>query len=131
MIATPLIIIAEGDVMVFEDVLTAEGYMEPIDVDDGMYRAWDRYGAPLRVSVERTTQRRRVLPGKRTVEAVRIDSIDDETLRRSGFAELEMELRRRLSADRLDPESPIDLDAVLGLLPRTRYAGWRHVDVGP
>jgi hypothetical protein len=47
------IIVAEGeDISVFESVKSAESYIEAIDVDDGVYQAWDSEGRVLTLTAD-------------------------------------------------------------------------------
>jgi len=52
-VITPPIIIAEGsDVRIYETVAEAIGAIEAIDVDAGVYRAWDSRGHRLALSAD-------------------------------------------------------------------------------
>jgi hypothetical protein len=113
----PLIVISEGDVMVFDDAAEAERWMEPIDVDDGLYRAWDRRGRRLEITLSKRTERRRTMPWAHSVEYVEIRPSPTPADAQS-LAELEAELRRRLPTSLLPSDAPFDLEALVGRLPR-------------
>jgi hypothetical protein len=47
----PIIVHNKGDVLVFETVEAAQGYIEPVDVINNEYVAYDNDGRLLRISV--------------------------------------------------------------------------------
>lgn len=49
----PIIAYEHGDVLFFESVLDAERYLEPIDVANHVYTAYDSEGRLLRLDVKR------------------------------------------------------------------------------
>lgn len=51
------IIVYDGDVLVFESVKKAEGYLEPIDVERGDFVTYDSESCLLRVSVDVRSRR--------------------------------------------------------------------------
>lgn len=87
----PLIVTGEGEALVFESAEDLCGYLEWIDVEDGVYDAWDSEGRRLSLTVERKTRKRRWLPGHTKIEVVHIQddpssTSDSEALRRELFA---------------------------------------------
>ncbi len=48
-IATPVVLAEGHDVVLFRSVSEAEAHVEAIDVDNGVYRAWDATGVPLQL----------------------------------------------------------------------------------
>jgi hypothetical protein len=87
----PIIVRGDGDLMVFGSDVDAARRVEPIDVEDGVYRAWDSEGRILTFNVER--RREPGLIGSRTVEAVTLD----EAPGRTDAAQLREELISYLS----------------------------------
>ena len=57
-IEVPIIVDARGDVGLFRTVDAAEGYLEPIDVENAEYVAYDSAGRLLELSVEAVQVRR-------------------------------------------------------------------------
>lgn len=53
----PVFVLAidSGEVLRFETIEAIERELEPIDVENGEYAAWDRDGQPLRLAVQRPT----------------------------------------------------------------------------
>jgi hypothetical protein len=72
--SSPIVVVsADGEVMVFTDVGSAEAYMEPIDVRRGEYRAvYDASGEAFDVSVR---TRRRMILGIFPVKHERIELV--------------------------------------------------------
>jgi hypothetical protein len=50
-IVEPLIVVEDGQVLFFEDVITVESYLEPAEVQRGAYAAYDSIGTPLSIGV--------------------------------------------------------------------------------
>jgi hypothetical protein len=50
-IVEPLVVVEEGQVLFFEDVITVESYMEPSEVRRGVYAAYDTTGQRLEISI--------------------------------------------------------------------------------
>jgi hypothetical protein len=48
----PIIIDNFGDLLIFESVEKAERYLEPVDVENGEYQAFDRTGRRVRLSTD-------------------------------------------------------------------------------
>lgn len=52
LIKLPIVVLADDGPLVFRSIEDAERYLEPIDVRNGEYRAFDARGCELRLSVE-------------------------------------------------------------------------------
>jgi hypothetical protein len=53
----PIIVDETGALMIFDSPREAERYLEWVDVEDGRFRAWDREGRPLVLSVVETPKK--------------------------------------------------------------------------
>lgn len=105
---TPLFIDNNGDILVFESVQDAENWIEPIDVRNGEYEAFDAEGCLLRLTLEKE-------PGfwKFARETVKISSAENEP---SHADELRKRLLRFL---KVANDRPIDDNASLSQLVNT------------
>ena len=114
MTSGPIILVCDGDVVVYEDVEDASTSVEPIDVENGEYEGgWDAVGRPVRL---RLTQS----PDATHRGMVSVEILVDAT-------PAEAELRQRLSEWLRAVGSPIEptVDSPLGLLVAVALAGQR------
>src|SRR3972149_10697539 len=66
----PIVVTGDGDALVFDSPEAVGWYLDWMDVEDGLYRAWDSEGLPLALEVTREKRKRRWLPGETTIEIV-------------------------------------------------------------
>jgi hypothetical protein len=91
----PLLAFGDGDLNVFPSVADAVAYMEPIDVREGRWQAYDSEGMLLEVSVKQDQPRgwlARLLGGPREVTVIVAAGAANRA------AELERQLRAYFSA---------------------------------
>ena len=95
----PLIVLADDGLHVFRSAAAAALYLEPIDVRDGEYTAYDIAGRPVALGIHAVPYRTLFGLLRRTVEHVSIG--------KPGGMSREAELRQRLSAALRDQEARI------------------------
>ena len=89
----PIIVYEHGDILVFPDEASVCDYLEPIDVTNNEYVAYDSSGNIIELAVQRKTTRSRFV-GTSTVDVVVIEGMTG----RNSAAELESRIRRFLAA---------------------------------
>jgi hypothetical protein len=95
----PIVTISEGDVDVFETAERLCGYAEPIDVEAGIWRAWDRDGRRLTMDVGIGTYKSLFGRTKKSEVVVVHETPDADP----NDPELDQLLHERLAAGPLDP----------------------------
>lgn len=72
----PIIVVEHSDVTIFESVEKAQNWLEPIDVKNGEYVAYDRDGRLLRLAVK-PIERQSFFGKKKSIEGVEISEAGD------------------------------------------------------
>jgi hypothetical protein len=57
----PIIALEGNSILIFKSVGEAEGYLEPVDVENGEYRVFDTQGHLLRLEIEYVEEERKCL----------------------------------------------------------------------
>lgn len=74
---TPILVIENGDISIFKSVNKAQRYLEPIDVKNSEYVAYDRDGHLLSLTISQ--KRNSSFFGKaKTIESVEISEAEEE-----------------------------------------------------
>jgi hypothetical protein len=107
----PIVVRAEGDLLVYDSAEEAARWAEVIDVEDDLYRGWDADGRPLRFIVVRKRVPR--LFGSRVEDQVEVVAASDEPdpgeLRKELLAYFGVHGKIALDHSRLENEDLIEL----------------------
>lgn len=104
----PIIVVEHGDVTIFESVVKAQLGLEPIDVRNGEYVAYDRDGRLLRLTVMRK-EKPSFFGKEKSIEAVEISYVEEEGDYASDLRKALINLFKRTEVyDQEDESLPLD-----------------------